>query len=265
MNHKIHPTAIVSPDAQLGEGVEIGPFCIVQGNAVLGDGCILQSNVLIDRNTILGRENFVGHGVVLGTPPQDKKFNEKSDTWLVVGDRNAFREYCTVNRATGDGEKTLIGSGCLVMTQAHIGHNCRIGDEAILSNLATLAGHVTVEDWAILGGVVTIPQFTRVGKGSFLGGFSGLRQDLPPFFRGSGRPAGPVGVNQVGMTRRGIPRENISAVKKAYRLLYRSQLGLDVALAQVEEAYGEVPEIQIIVEFVRTSRNGIVRPGGRQE
>ncbi|MCA9441692.1 MAG: acyl-ACP--UDP-N-acetylglucosamine O-acyltransferase, partial [Candidatus Omnitrophica bacterium] len=238
MSHKIHPTAIVSSDATLGEGVEIGPHSVIEGNSVIGDGCVLQSNVFIDRNTFLGKENFLGHGVVLGTPPQDKKFDPNSNTRLVVGDKNIFREYCTVNRATGDGAETRIGSGCLLMTQSHVGHNCHLGDEVILSNIATLAGHVDVHDWVIMGGLVAIPQFTRLGKGAFLGGFSAMRLDLPPFFRYSGRPAEPVGVNHVGMTRRGIPEENIRVVRKAYRILYRSGLVLEKAMEQIQEEFG---------------------------
>jgi UDP-N-acetylglucosamine acyltransferase len=264
MSHRIHPTAIVSPDAILGEGVEIGPHSIVEGNAVLGDGCVLQSNVLIDRNTILGKENFVGHGVVLGTPPQDKKFDYKSNTHLVIGDRNLFREYCTVNRATGEGSQTTIGSGCLLMTQSHVGHNCVIGDEVVLSNIATLAGHVEVHDWAILGGVVAIPQFIRIGKGTYIGGFSAMRLDLPPFFRGSGRPMEPVGINKVGMSRRGIPEENIRAVHKVHRILYRMGLGLDEAVEKISLEFGQVPEVQTILEFIEKATKGIARPTSRK-
>ena len=260
MSHRIHPTAIVSPEATLGEGVEIGPHSIVEGNAVLGDGCILQSNVLIDRNTILGKENFVGHGVVLGTPPQDKKFNINSTSLLVIGDKNLFREYCTVNRATGNGAETSIGSGCLLMTQSHVGHNCHIGDEVILSNIATLAGHVEIHDWAILGGLVAIPQFTRVGKGAFVGGFSAMRLDIPPFFRASGRPAEPVGVNTVGMTRRGISEETIRAVKKVYKILFRRGLGIEEAMEKIREEFAGVPEVETILEFVAQAKDGIQRP-----
>ncbi len=260
MSQTIHPTAVVSPDATLGEGVVIGPYSIIEGNATLGDGCILQSNVLVGRNTLLGKGNSLGHGAVLGTPPQDKKFDEKVDTWLVVGDHNIFREYSTVNRATGEGAKTIIGSGCLLMTQSHVGHNCHIGDEVILSNIATLAGHVEVHDWAIIGGLVAIPQFNRIGKGSFIGGFSAMRLDIPPFFRASGRPADPVGVNQVGMSRRGIPHENIKAVRMAYKILYRCGLTLDDAVSRIQEECGGYPEINTVLEFIATAERGIARP-----
>lgn len=260
MSHQIHPTAAISPDAQIGDDVRIGPYSIIEGNAVIGDGCLLQSNVFIDRNTVLGKNNSIGHGAVLGTPPQDKKFDEKSNTRLEIGDNNIIREYCTVNRATGDGTKTSVGSGCLLMTQSHIGHNCHIGDEVILSNIATLAGHVEIHDWAIIGGVVAIPQFTRIGKGAFIGGFSAMRLDIPPFFRASGRPADPVGVNHVGMSRRAIPKENIRATRMAFKILYRMGLTLDEAVSRIREEYGEFPEIRTILEFIASAKNGIARP-----
>ena len=260
MSHKIHPTAIVSPDATLGEGVEVGPYSIVEGNATLGEGCVLQSHVFVDTNTVIGKGNFLGQGVVVGTPPQDKKFDTRTDSWLVVGDDNIFREYCTVNRATGEGCKTTIGSGCLLMTQSHVGHNCQIGDEVILSNIATLAGHVEIHDWAIVGGVVAIPQFTRIGKGAFIGGFSAMRLDIPPFFRASGRPADPAGVNVVGMSRRGIPHENIRAMRRAFKILYRSGLTLDDACQRIHEEYGQFPEIQELLKFISEAENGIARP-----
>jgi len=186
--------------------------------------------------------------------------DQKTDSRRVIGDKNIFREYCSVNRATGNGAETTVGSECLFMTQSHVGHNCHIGNEVILSNIATLAGHVDVHDWAIMGGLVAIPQFTRIGKGAFLGGFSAIRLDLPPFFRYSGRPAEPVGVNHVGMSRRGISRESIRAVRKVYRILYRSNLSLDDAMSRIEEEYGQFEEVGTILDFVSSAPNGIARP-----
>lgn len=260
MSARIHPTAIVSPQAEIGEDVVIGPFSRIVGNARIGKGCVLQSNVLIDRNTILGERNFVGHGVVLGTPPQDKKFDEDTPSWLVIGDDNTFREYVTANRATGENANTIIGSRCMLMTNSHVAHNCILGDEVIMANVATLAGHVQIHDWCVIGGIVALHQHIRIGKGGFLGGLSGLRQDLPPFFRAAGIPGRPVGVNVVGMQRRGIPKEAIRAVQSTFKLLYRGGLKLDHVLDRIEGELGMFNEVQTIIQFVRESKTGIVRP-----
>ena len=256
----IHPTSIVSPEAEIGEDVEIGPFCVVEADAKIGDGCVLQGHNRIDRYTILGPNNSVEHGAVLGTPPQDGKWEKGSVSYLEIGEGNSFREYCTVNRATGEGEKTRIGSRCMLMAYTHVAHNCKLGDEVVMANAASLSGHVEIQDWVVLGGFSVFPQFVRLGKGSFMGGSSGIRQDLPPFIRASGQPGAPVGINVVGMERRGVPRDSIKAVHQTYKLLYRSGLKLEDALDQIEGNHPDVAEVKLIVAFVRESKNGIVRP-----
>lgn len=260
MGRIIHPTAIISPDAQLGEDIEIGPYCRIEGNACIGDGCILQSNVLIDRNTLIGTGNFIGHGTVLGTPPQDKKFSLETQSWLEIGNDNLFREYVTANRATGEGNKTVIGSRCMLMANSHVAHNCFVGDEVIMANVATLAGHVQIHDWCVIGGVIALHQHTRLGKGSFMGGASALRQDIPPFFRASGIPGMPVGVNLVGMRRRGFPHSTIRAIHNSYKLLYLNALKMDDAITQMLNQYGDLEEIRLIVDFLNSTKNGIARP-----
>lgn len=260
MSVEIHPTAIVSDGATIGEGVRIGPYSRVERDVVIGVGCVLESHVLIDRNTTMGEGNFIGHGAVLGSPPQDKKFDPESKTGLIIGNNNSFREYCTVNRATGHEADTIIGSGNMFMTTCHVGHNCKVGDETVLSNFAMLAGHVEVQDWAIIGGMVPIPQFTRIGKGSYLGGFSAIRLDLPPFFRAAGFPGGPAGINRVGMERRGVPEESIRAVHRAYKTLYFSKLTQEQALEKIAGESGEIEEIRLLVDFIRHSKIGILRP-----
>lgn len=260
MSTGIHPTAIVSSDSEIGEDVEIGPWCRIEGNAQIGSGTTLQSNVLIGPNTIIGERNFIGHGAVLGTPPQDKKWNSGVASWLRIGDDNTFREYVTANRATGEGESTRIGSRCMLMANSHVAHNCKVGDEVIMANVATLAGHVEIQDWCVIGGVIALHQHTRLGKGSFMGGFSALRQDLPPFFRAAGNPGAPVGVNVVGMQRRGFAHEKVRAIHDAYKILYLSGLRQDEAVARMMEEHGVHPEIQCIVDFLAESNNGIARP-----
>jgi UDP-N-acetylglucosamine acyltransferase len=260
MASNFHPTALISAEAVIGEDVEIGPYCRIVGNARIGDGCVLQSQVLIDQNTILGARNFVGHGCVLGTPPQDKKWDSRSESWLQIGDDNTFREYVTANRATGTGQTTRIGSRCMLMANSHIAHNCFVGDEVIMANVATLAGHVQIHDWCVIGGVIALHQHTRIGKGAFLGGFSAMRQDLPPFFRAAGNPGCTVGVNLVGMQRRGLSHATVRAVRAAYKILYLSRLKLDEALKGLRGEFSAVEEVQAIVRFVEESKNGISRP-----
>ena len=260
MSDKIHPTAIVSPDAQIGEGVRIGPYSRIERDVAIGEGCVLESHLFIDRNTTLGRNNYVGHGAVLGTPPQDKKFDPDANSGLVIGDNNTFREYCTINRANRENESTRIGSGNMLMTTCHVAHNCFVGDETVISNFAMLAGHVEIQDWAIIGGMVPVPQFTRLGKGSYLGGFSPIRLDLPPFFRAAGYPGTPAGINRVGMERRGVPQDTIRAFHRAYKTFYFSNLTQEEALEKITLDAGDLEEIQLLVDFIRESKIGILRP-----
>ncbi len=260
MGAKIHPTAILSTGAEIADDVEIGPYCRIEGNARIGAGCVLQSQVLIGCNTIIGERNFIGHGAVLGTPPQDKKFDLECQSWLEIGNDNIFREYATANRATGEGKKTIIGSNCMLMAYSHVAHNCFVGNEVIMANVATLAGHVEIHDWCVIGGVIALHQFTRLGKGSFLGGFSALRQDLPPYMRAAGNPGSPGGVNIVGMQRRGFPIATIRAIRKFYKLLFLSGLKMDDAIAQILDLHGDIPQIQEIITFMKSTRNGIMRP-----
>lgn len=260
MANKIHPTAIVDAGCELGDHVEIGPFCRVENNVRIGDGCVLQSNVFIDSYTTLGVENFVGHGTVIGTPPQDLKWTPAKLSYVEIGDRNLFREYVTINRATGEGAVTRVGSDCMLMANCHLAHNCQIADRVIMANLATLAGHCQVGEFCQLGGMAAVQQFCRIGKGAFIGGQSALRKDFPPYFRGAGWPTKPSGVNSVGMSRRGVPAESIKAVQRAYRILYHRSLTILDAVAEIEKNWPDVVEIQELVAFIRSSEVGICRP-----
>lgn len=254
----IHPTAIISPHAQVPADCEVGPYCIIGDNVTLGSGCRLMSHVVLQGPSVFGCGNLFHPFSAIGGKTQDLKYAGEP-TFLEVGDRNEFREYVTVNRGTGVGEKTVIGSDNLFLTYAHVAHNCTVGNHCIFSNNGTLAGHVTVEDYAIISGLAAVHQFCRIGRHSIVGGCSKIVQDVPPYFLADGNPAEVRAVNLVGLQRRGFSEETITALRKALRLLYNKSLNTTQALAEVEAQLGTVPEVRHIIEFVRASRRGIIR------
>jgi len=254
----IHPSAIVNPAAKLGEGVEVGPFCIIEAGAEIGDGCILDSNVRIEGCVRMGADNRVFHGAALGGPPQDLKYSGEPSI-LRIGSSNFIREYVTMNPGTAAGEETLIGDHCLIMAYAHVAHNCVLGDRVILANAVQLAGHVTIEEHAILGGLTPVHQFARIGAHCFVGGGSRVPQDVPPYIRAAGNPLVVAGLNLVGIQRRGFSAESIEAIKKAYRIIYRSGLNTSQAITQLEEANFDDPHALHMLTFVRRSERGITK------
>ena len=254
----VHPTAIVSDQARLGSGVIVGPFSIIEAGAQIGDRCEIGSHVRITGSVRMGVGNRIFQGAVLGSPPQDLKFRGE-DSLLVIGDGNVIREYATLNPATGAGEATRVGSGCLLMAYSHIAHNCEIGDQVILANSVNLAGHVLIEDFAIIGGLTPVHQFVRIGAHSFIGGGSRVPQDVPPYLRGAGNPMVMSGINAVGLQRRGFSEATLRSLRFAYRLLYRQQLNTTQALERIETELGDDPCIQRLVAFVRQSVRGITK------
>jgi UDP-N-acetylglucosamine acyltransferase len=252
----VHPTAVVHPKAQIGAECEIGPYCVVGEHVVLGPGCKLHSHVVIDGHTRLGQQNEIFPFASLGLKTQDLKW-KGGLTRTEIGDRNTFREYVTVNSATGDGEATVVGSNNHILAYAHVAHNVRIGNHVIMSNVATLAGHVTVEDYAIVGGLAAVHQFCRIGKMSIIGGCSKVVQDVPPFMLADGNPAETRTVNKVGMERNGIPEAAQAALRQAFKTLFRDGLTISNALAQIEKDLPSLPEVQHLVQFVRSSERGI--------
>lgn len=252
----IHPTAIVHPKARIGAGCEVGPYCIVGEQVELGDGCRLHSHVVIDGHTKLGRENEMFPFACLGLKTQDLKW-KGGVTRTEIGEYNTFREYVTIHSATSDGEVTVVGSHNHILAYSHIAHNCRLGNHVIMSNVATLAGHVTVEDHAVVGGLAAIHQFCRIGRMAIIGGCSKVVQDVPPFMLADGNPAETRTVNKVGMERNGVSDEAQSAVRQAYKILFREGLTISNALARIEKELPPLPEIQHLVQFVHTSERGI--------
>lgn len=254
----IHPTAIVHPDAKLGANCIIGPYCIIGEHVELGEECKLHAHVVVDGHTKLGRENEVFPFASLGLRTQDLKWTG-GVTHVEIGDHNTFREGVTIHSATDDGGVTRLGSHNNLLAYAHVAHDCLLGNHIVMSNVATLAGHVTVEDHAIIGGLTAVHQFCRVGRLAMVGGCARVLQDIPPFMLAEGSPAAPRTINKVGMERNGVSEEAQTALRQAYKMIYRAGLTTSNALAQIEKELPALPEVQHLVNFVRTSERGIAR------
>jgi UDP-N-acetylglucosamine acyltransferase len=251
-----HPTAIIHPQAQIGSGCEIGPYCIVGEHVSLGEKCKLHSHVVIDGHTKLGNGNEIFPFASIGLKTQDLKW-KGGVTRTEIGDENTFREYVTVHSATGDGEVTRIGSRNHLLAYCHVAHNCALGDNIIMSNVATLAGHVMVEDYAVIGGLAAIHQFCRIGEMAMIGGCSKVVQDVPPFMIADGNPAETRTINKVGMERNGVAEEAQTALRQAYKTLFRDGLTIPNALAKIERELPPLPEVRHLLAFVRASERGI--------
>jgi UDP-N-acetylglucosamine acyltransferase len=255
--HDIHRTAIVHPHARLGRGVVVGPYSVIGPDVTVGDDTEIGSNVVLENRVNIGRRNRIFHGAVIGTAPQDLKY-EGADSPVVIGDDNTIREYVTINIATNADEETRIGSGCLIMAYAHVAHNCVLGDSVIMANSVNLAGHVNVDDHATLGGMCAVHQFVTIGQHSFIGGLTRLAQDCPPFVKVAGAPPVPAGINGVGLERRGFTPEQIGRIKEAYRLLYRRNLRRAEAMEEFLQG-GRDDIAEAFEDFFARSSRGIVR------
>jgi UDP-N-acetylglucosamine acyltransferase len=252
----VHPSAVIHPKATLGAGCEIGPYCVIGEHVSLGDKCKLHSHVVIDGYTRLGRENEIFPFASIGLKTQDLKW-KGGVTRVEIGNHNTFREYVTIHSATADGEVTRVGSQNHILAYCHIAHNCLLGDHIIMSNVATLAGHVAVEDYAVIGGLAAVHQFCRIGRMSMIGGCSKVVQDVPPFMTADGNPAETRTINKIGMERNGVSEKAQSALRQAYKILFREGLTLRNAVAKVEKKLVGVEEIGHLVQFVRSSERGI--------
>ena len=251
----VHPSAVVHPKAQIGADCDIGPYCIVGENVTLGERCKLHSHVVIGGQTKIGKANEIFPFASIGLKTQDLKW-KGGITHTEIGDHNTFREYVTVHSATGDGEVTRIGSHNHILAYCHIAHNCVLGDNIIMSNAATLAGHVTVEDYARIS-ICAIHQFCRIGRMAMVGGCSKVVQDVPPYMLADGNPAETRTINKVAMERLGVSEEAQTALRTAFKILFREGLTVSNALARVEKELPQLPEILHLVNFIRTSERGI--------
>jgi len=253
----IHPTAIVHPDAVLGENVSIGAYAIVGEHCTVGDDCVIAPRATLEHYVKLGRGVKVGVGTVLGGDPQDLKFRGE-ETWVEIGDGTVIREYTTINRGTTQSYKTTVGRNCLIMSYVHLGHDCHFGDHVIVSNASQFAGHVTVEDRVGISGLCAFHQFVRVGRNAYVGGCSRVAKDVPPFVKAVGNPVKLYGLNSVGLQRSGFSEETIAELKRAYRLLFRSDMNLSQAVERGRaELDVSVAEVRQLLDFVESSGRGV--------
>jgi UDP-N-acetylglucosamine acyltransferase len=260
----IHATALVSPDAQVAQGVEIGPYSVIGAGVVIGSGCWIGPHVVIEGPTTLGSDNKIFQFASIGAAPQDSKYKGEP-TRLEIGDRNVFRENCTINRGTTKADLvTRIGSDNLFMAGSHVGHDCVVGSHCVLANYATLGGHVEMGDWVHMGGFSGVHQFCKVGAHAFIANNTAVTRDVPPFVMAVGRPAEPHSVNSEGLKRRGYTPEQIRSIRDAFKTLYRSGLKLAAANEQLLQRAATQPELAPLIAFLgdsspRRERVGIVR------
>jgi len=253
----VAPTARIHPDAVIGPGVRVGEYCVIESDVIVGAGCAFEPYVYIKRWTTMGECNEISAGTVLGTDPLDKGFaGERS--YLRIGNRNKIREHYTVSRGTAPESVSEIGDDNYIMTSGHIAHNCRIGNQTVIASCALIAGYVEVEDQAFISGGVVVHQFSKIGRLAMIGGNTRINSDVPPFFLYAGHDVVAKGLNLVGLKRAGYKASDVSVLKKAYQLLYRSGLKLQEALARIETEI-PTPETLHLVNFIRRSERGICR------
>jgi UDP-N-acetylglucosamine acyltransferase len=270
---KIHPTAIVAPGAELGPGVVIGPYCIVEDKVILGAGTVLEPFAQIKRYVRMGQKNRIASHAIIGGEPQHLGFKGE-ETWVEMADGNTIREFTTIHRGTVQGSgRTTLGSNCFIMGYVHIAHDCQLGNGVIMVNQVGLAGHVVIGDNAFIGAMSGVHQFVRIGERAFIGALSGIGKDVPPFTRATsgrdldGAATGQMdlratlhGINTIGLRRSGFSNETIMALKKAYAMIFRTDKTREQALAEVEENLPQYPEVMRFVDFIRSSKRGVTPP-----
>ncbi|PTX42944.1 acyl-ACP--UDP-N-acetylglucosamine O-acyltransferase [Gramella sp. MT6] len=252
------PLAYVHPGAKIAKNVVIEPFATIHNNVVIGEGTWIGSNVSIMEGARIGKNCSIFPGAVISAVPQDKKFNDE-DTLTVIGDNTTIRECVTINRGTTDRMKTVIGNNCWIMAYCHIAHDCIVGDNCIFSNNSTLAGHINVGEYVILAGMAAIQQFCSIGKHAFVTGGSLVRKDVPPFVKAGREPLSYVGINSIGLRRRGFTTEKIREIQDIYRILYQKNYNNSQAVAIIEAEMQATAERDEILEFIKNSQRGIMK------
>jgi UDP-N-acetylglucosamine acyltransferase len=254
----IHPTAVIHKNAHLNHDAKIGPYTVINEDVEIGEGTEIGSHVLIDSGTKVGRNCKIHHGAVLGTLPQDLKFGGEK-TLLTIGDNTVIREYATLNRGTKWRGKTVVGKECFIMIYAHIAHDCLLGDHVILANSVNLAGHIEIGDYAIIGGVVPVHQFVKIGTHSIVGGGFRVQKDVCPYALVGGYPLKTMGLNIIGLKRRGFPEKTIEILKQTFKLLFRSNLNTSQAVEKIKREIELISEVEIILDFIAESERGIIK------
>jgi UDP-N-acetylglucosamine acyltransferase len=252
----VHPTAILDPAAELGQGVEIGPWAIIGPQVCIGDRCRIGPRARLQRNVRLAEEVSVGDGSILGGDPQDLKYKGE-ETWVEIGAGTIIREYSTINRGTTQSYRTTVGARCFIMSYVHLAHDCHLGDEVVIANGTQCAGHVTIQDRAVLSGLNAVHQFVTIGAYAFVGGGSRVNQDIPPYVKAVGNPMELYGLNSIGLQRAGFSGEIVSALKRAYRLFFNSDLNLSQALERARTDLPPFPEVERFLAFVESSERGV--------
>lgn len=252
----VHESAILDPEASLGENVEIGPYAVIGPNVSIGEGSRVMSHAVVVRDTTIGERCEIHPGAVVGGDPQDLKW-EGEHTTCIIGNDTTIRECVTISRGTRALGRTQIGDGCLLMAYVHVAHDCQVGDGVILSNAVNLAGHVTIDEQAILGGMTPVHQFTRIGAHAFVGGASRIVKDVPPYVKAAGNPAELFGLNSVGLDRRGFPENVKRELRRAYRLFFQSKHNIAQALEKAREELHPYPEIVRLLTFISESERGV--------
>ena len=255
----IHSTAIIADSAKIADDVEIAAYTIIGENVEVGSGTRIGSHVVISGPTVIGKDNHIYQFASIGDDPQDKKYADEP-TRLIIGDRNTIREFCTFSRGTSQGDyETTMADDNWIMAYVHVAHDCHIGSNTIMANNATLAGHVTIGDWVIMAGFSGVHQFCKVGAHAFLGMYCGINRDVPAYTMVAGTPGVPRGINSEGLKRRDFDTQQIKNIKDAYRLIYRKGLKLDEAITEIEQRSADQPELNILLDSLRSSERGIVR------
>jgi UDP-N-acetylglucosamine acyltransferase len=256
-NIEIHPTAIVSEDAKIGEDVRIGPYSIIEDNVEIGSGCEIRSSVMVGRGTRLGDECCLFHGAVVGTEPQDLKYDGE-ETYAIIGDKTTVREYATINRGTSATGKTVVGRECLIMAYSHVAHDCRLGEHVIMSNVTQLAGHVEIADWVIFGGVAKVHQFCNIGSHVMIAADAMVVKDVPPFVL-LGRKPQVEGVNKIGLRRRGFSNQIIDEIENFYDTVIFSGFNTRDGIRKYKDGREAIEEVRYCMDFIENSMRGIYR------
>ena len=252
------PLAYIHPGAKIAKNVVVDPFTTIHNNVVIGEGTWIGSNVTIMDGARIGKNCNIFPGAVISAPPQDLKYDGE-ETTVVIGDNTTIRECATIHKGTVDRMKTVIGKNCLIMAYCHVAHDCLVGDNCIFSNNSTLAGHVSIGDNVILAGLVAVHQFVSIGNHAFVTGGSLVRKDVPPFVKAAREPLSYVGINSVGLRRRGFTSEKIREIQNIYRILYQKNYNNSQALQIIEAEMEATPERDEILQFIRDSQRGIMK------